>query len=328
MINLSKGFLDLHVHLRGTIGPSLAKLIANRNNDRVDIHPILFSNANKWENFSEFLDAYDAVARVVKTRADLEDVAYNYLASSGSSGTVYVEFMLSPPDLIRAGISYLEQLEALTSAWRRSKEQYGIESRLIVTCVRHFGPEAAIDVAKLASSFPHPYVVGFGLVGDERRYDTKEFARAFQIAKDAGLKLTAHAGEHCPAGTIRDAIINLKLDRVGHGIRAVDDADVVQLLRELNLGLEICLSSNVALGLIRSIEEHPLNTLLSAGIPISLGTDDPAFFWTSPKQEYELAAGITDLGPKVCEKISQHAIEMAFCDDITKAELKKNIALA
>jgi len=204
-----------------------------------------------WPDFSGFLSAYDAVAAVVQNADDLEEVAFSYLAATAAAGTIYVEFMLSPPDLLRNGISYPDQLAALTAAWERSRSQFGIESRLIVTCVRHLGPEAALQAALLASSFTHPYVVGFGLTGDERQFEIGDFAPAFRLARDAGLRLTAHAGEHRGAPSIREAVQCLGLDRVGHGIRAPEDPSVMSFLAEGQIGLEICVSSNLALGLYR-----------------------------------------------------------------------------
>jgi adenosine deaminase len=202
-------YLDLHVHLRGTIGPALAQRLARRRN--YVLETALFDRGRYvWSEFSGFLRAYDAIAAVVQDANDLEEVAFSYLAAAAVAGTIYVEFMLSPPDLLRQGIPYSDQLGALNSAWERSRSQFGIESRLFVTCVRHLGPEAAVQVALLASSLRHPYVVGFGLTGDERQFEVADFARAFRIAKDAGLRLTAHAGEYRDARSIQETVEQLR----------------------------------------------------------------------------------------------------------------------
>jgi adenosine deaminase len=269
-------YLDLHVHLRGTIGPSLARRLARRGNLVLDA-ALSHTGRYMWSDFSGFLRAYDAVAAVVQNAGDLEEVAFSYLAATAAGGTLYVEFMLSPPDLLRNGISYSDQLAALNAARERSRSQFGIESRLIVTCVRHLGPEAALEAALLASSFTHPYVVGFGLTGDERQFAISDFAPAFRVARDAGLRLTAHAGEHCEAPSIREAVECLGLDRVGHGVRAPEDPSVMSFLAERRTGLEICISSNLALGLYASLDDHPLPQIVAAGIAVSLGTDDPGF---------------------------------------------------
>jgi adenosine deaminase len=317
-------YLDLHVHLRGTITPVLARQLGDAAN-RARIQALSGTQPFVWSDFGDFLRLYDIVGSVVQSAADLEEVAYRYLATSAIAGTIYVEFMLSPPDLLRSGIAYPDQLAALSSAWERSRAQYGIESRLIVTCVRQLGPDAAIQAAFQAAAYPHPYVVGFGMTGDERQFEISDFAQAFQVAREAGLRLTAHAGEHRDASTIREAIDYLRLDRVGHGIRAVEDPSVMSLLAKERIGLEICISSNVALGLSASIARHPLPKIMNSDIQISLGTDDPGFFNTSPKQEYKLAAEICHLDQNGLEKISGSAIDMSFCDENTKALLRNRL---
>jgi adenosine deaminase len=143
-------YLDLHVHLRGTIGPSLAQRLARQRNLVLDA-ALCDAGRYIWSDFSGFLTTYDAIAAVVQNASDLEEVAFSYLAAAAAAGTIYVEFMLSPPDLLRNGISYSDQLVALNDASERSRSQFGIESRLIVTCVRHLGPEAALQAALLAS---------------------------------------------------------------------------------------------------------------------------------------------------------------------------------
>jgi adenosine deaminase len=316
--------LDLHVHLRGTIGPCLAQRLARQNQHAFGA---TLSEAQQytWSDFSDFLAVYDAVAAVVRSARDLEEVAFSYLAASAVAGTGYVEFMLSPPDLLRNGISYPDQLAALSAAWERARTQYGIESRLIVTCVRHLGPDAAVQAALQASSISHPYVVGFGMTGDERQFEVSDFIPAFEIARGAGLRLTAHAGEHRDAPSIREAVDRLGLDRVAHGVRAPEDATVMAYLAERRIGLEICISSNLALGLYRSLADHPLPKIVAAGIPVSLGTDDPGFFCTSPSQEYDLAAKICRLDRSGQERISRDAIDLSFCDETTKGHLRNSL---
>jgi adenosine deaminase len=324
-VGLFDMYVDLHVHLRGTIGPSLAQRLAARHGQSRSSEYFAQHIAYNWSGFSGFLEAYDKVAGLVRTATDLEDVAYSYLAASAEQGTAYVEFMLSPPDLLRDGVPYADQLEALTSAWKRSKEEFGIESRLIVTCVRHLGPEAALKAAYLAASAPHPYVVGFGLTGDERQFDVSAFVPAFQIAKDAGLRLTAHAGEHRCAQSIQEAVELLDLDRVGHGVRATEDVSVMSFLADRGTGLEICISSNVALGLYPSVDDHPLRQLLAAGVRIALGTDDPAFFNTTPAKECMLAAQNCSLDKRGVARIMHDSIELSFCDALTKSQLRSRL---
>ena len=171
----------------------------------------------------------------------------------------------------------------------------------------------------MATSIRSDMLVGFGLTGDEHRHEVSEFAEAFRIARAEGLSTTAHAGEHRPAETVIEAIETLQLDRVGHGIRAVESPDVIRQLAEARMPLEICLSSNLALGLYPSIAQHPISRLSEAGCTVVLGTDDPGFFDTDLATEYDLAL---KAHPSLAvERVSGNAIAAAFCDEPTRAVL-------
>jgi len=231
--------------------------------------------------------------------------------------------MLSPPDLARTGVPFSDQLKALRDAAERAEEEWGIHSRLIATAVRHLGPEAAVEAARMAVSMPSEMLVGFGLTGDEHRHEVSEFAEAFRIARAEGLRATAHAGEHRPAETVIEAVETLGLERVGHGVRTVESPDIMRQLVEARMPLEICLGSNLALGLYRSIAEHPVARMADAGCMIVLGTDDPGFFATDLAKEYALALEAT---PRLgIETVSANAIAAAFCDEQTKAILNRSL---
>ncbi|SFM30654.1 adenosine deaminase [Methylobacterium pseudosasicola] len=321
-------YIDLHVHLRGTVRPARARQLARQAGREFDEGLLDEGGAFKWHDFSSFLKTYDRVASLVQDAATLEEVAYGYLKESAELGAIYVELMLSPPDLMRQGVPFHDQISALNSAWERSRSDFGIESRLIVTCVRHSGPDAAMEAARLVAENQHPYIAGFGLTGDERQYDINVFAPAFRVAKDAGLRLTAHAGEHMPASTIVEAVEVLGLHRVGHGVRAVEDKSVVSYLARNRIGLEICISSNLALNLYRNLEEHPIRRLRDGGCLTALGSDDPAFFSSSPTNEYALAAAACSLDMEGLKRISSEAADMSFCDQETKKRLHEKIAIA
>lgn len=312
--------VDLHVHLRGTLVRETVIFLAERN--AVSIPDAILADARYgWHNFATFLKAYDLVTSVVKSATDLEVIAASYLKRCAEQGCRYVEFMLSPPDLARTGVPFDDQLKALSSAADRAAEEWGVHSRLIATAVRHLGPAAAIEAARMATSIQSNMLVGFGLTGDEHMYSVGEFAEAFRIARGEGLRATAHAGEHRPADTIIQAIEMLGLERVGHGIRAVESQGIMRQLAEARMPLEVCLGSNLALGLCRSVTRHPVGILADAGCTIVLGTDDPGFFDTDIAKEHALALQANPrLGVKT---VSANAIDAAFCDQHTKAVLAK-----
>ncbi len=312
-------YVDLHVHLRGTIIAATAERLAQKNGVAIS-EETLRAPGYGWHDFASFLRVYEEVAAAIRTVGDLEEVAYEHLIRVASMGTAYVEFMLSPPHKRRNGISFAEQLGALDRAADRARDLTGIECRVIATAVRQLGPVAAIDSARTAIECRSPRLVGFGLTGDERMYDAAEFRPAFAIARSEGLKATAHVGEHIGPETILPTIEALHLDRVGHGVRAAESQAVMSTLARLGIPLEVCLSSNIALGVCSDIERHPIAALAEAGCVVTLGTDDPGFFSTTPAREYELAQrAVTE--PDVGGRITRAAIGAAFCDERTKARL-------
>jgi adenosine deaminase len=310
--------VDLHVHLRGTLIRETVLSLSERNG--IDMPT---AGRFGWHDFESFLRAYDVVTSVVKRATDLEEVACSYLQRCAAIGGGYVEFMLSPPDLARTGIPFDDQLRALQSAAERASEEWSIHCSLIATAVRHLGPEAAVQAARMATTVRTDILVGFGLTGNENVYSASEFTEAFHIARSEGLRATAHAGEHRPADTIIEAIETLGLDRVGHGVRAIESSNVTRQLADAQIPLEICISSNLALGLYPSINEHPIRGLTEAGCAIVLGTDDPGFFDTDLGQEYACAE---DIGPPLTRMaISATAIEAAFCNHRIKALLRARL---
>jgi adenosine deaminase len=317
--------VDLHVHLRGTIAPDMARYLAARNGVELPCDLFRSDGTYRWSNFSEFLRAYDAVGAVVRTATDLETIAEKYLLTSALEGTIYVEFMLSPGHLANAGIPYEEQIFAVAAAADRARAACGIECRLIATCVRHHGPHAAVGVVKLVTGCPHPIVVGFGMTGNELQYEAIEFKAAFDIARDAGLKLTAHAGEFRGPESVLDSLQHLRLDRIGHGVRSVESPRALEELRLSGVGLEVCLTSNVALGLVTDVDAHPFERLRAAGCVVTLATDDPAYFETSVAREYSLAQQTFGLCERTLKEITHQAISAAFCDEATKAVLLRKV---
>jgi adenosine deaminase len=317
--------VDLHVHLRGTIQPETARHLAAKNGAKLPRKLFRPDGAYRWSNFSEFLHVYNAIGSVIRSAADLEIIAEQYLLASARTGTIYVEFMLSPGHLASVGIPYEEQVVAVAAAADRAKASCGIECRLIATCVRHHGPQAAIDAAKLVAACPHPIVVGLGLTGDERRHEAREFKPAFDLARDAGLKLTAHAGEFRGADSVLDSLQHLQLDRIGHGVRSVESPSVLDQLCLRGIALEICLTSNVSLGLVANLDMHPFELLRGAGCVVTLGTDDPAYFETSAAREYFLAQQTFGLSARTLKEITYQAISAAFCDEVTKTILRRKM---
>ncbi len=196
---------------------------------------------------------------------------------------------------------------------------------MIAVGVRHFGVKAVERIAKEVLSHAHPLVTGFGLAGDEREGHPANFARAFRIASEGGLGLTAHAGEFGGPESVTAALDFLRVKRIGHGVRAIEDQKLMERISEEGIVLEVCPGSNVALGLYSNLRFHPVNLLRRAGCRITLNSDDPPFFRTTIGNEYRSCASVFGWNEDDQRKITRTAVEAAFCDAATKERLLKSL---
>jgi adenosine deaminase len=187
--------------------------------------------------------------------------------------------------------------------------------------VRNLGPELAERAAKLAVLGDDARVVGFGMAGDERRYAPADFARAYDIARDGGLKLTAHAGEFGGAESVREALDRLKLDRIDHGVRAVEDPGLVRRLVAEEVPLAVCPGSNISLGVFPEWGAHSIDRLMKAGVKVNVSTDDPPFFQTSMTDEYANLASAFGYGREELLALSRSGLDAAFCGPEVKTAL-------
>ncbi len=312
---------ELHVHLEGTAPPALVRRLAKRN--RMDLPGEIFGNDGDfhWTDFLHFLKVYDAASSVIRTPEDYRDVTYGYLAGCAEEGAIYVEVMSSPDHAAVAGMSYANHLEGIVAGIEEARADHGIEGRIIVTCVRHFGAEQAMKVVRQVTSHPHPLVSGFGMGGDEAGFPPSQFARAFTYVADSGLPCTVHAGEWAGPEGVREALETLPVRRLGHGVRAAEDEAVVREIAARDITLEVCPGSNLATGLYRSYGGHPLARLRAAGVKTTLNSDDPPYFSTSVGREYVAAARHLDLGEDDLIGFTRNALEAAFVDEPTREVL-------
>ena len=313
---------ELHCHLEGSVPPALARELAARNG--LALPPGLFGKDGHyaWTDFLSFLDAYDRVCGVLRQPRDFGDILYSYLKRTADEGAVYVEMFCSPERPKALGIPYAQWLGALVSAIERARRDFGIEGRIIAICIRHLGPDRALALAQQIVAEPHPYVVALGMGGDEGKFSPADFAPAYRLARDKGLGCTVHAGEVRGPESVWDAIRDLPVTRIGHGVRSIEDPKLVEELVRRGIALEVCPGSNLALGLYPNRDAHPLHRLIAAGVRVTLSSDDPPFFHTTLGAEYDNAG----LDAAALRKITRTAIETSFADEALKAKLLKGIA--
>lgn len=312
---------ELHNHLEGTATPELVKRLAQRRGLELPADLLTEDGKFAWKDFLHFLKVYDAASAVIRAPEDYRDVTYDYLRRCAEEGAIYVETMSSPDHAAMAGMSYQDHLDGIVQGIEDAKRDFGVEARIIVTCVRHFGVARAEDVAKAVVAHPHPLVAGFGMGGDEAGFPPAQFRRAFEIAAEAGLGCTTHAGEWGGPDSIREAIGNLPVTRLGHGVRAIEDAALVQELAERRIALEVCPTSNVALKLYDGYGAHPFPKLRAAGCLVSLNSDDPPYFDATVGGEYEIAQREFGMSDAELLDVTRDALKAAFLDEPTRAAL-------
>src|SRR4051812_28766243 len=249
---------ELHVHLEGAAPPALMRRIAERNG--LAVPPELLADEGDryaWTDFLHFLELYDVAVGLLRTGEDYRDLVHDYLVACAAEGAVYVELTASPDHAAHAGLTDAEHVAALAQGIDDARAETGIEARVVMTAVRNYGVERAEQVARRTVATPHPYVVGFGLAGDEAGPPPEPFAGAFAIAADAGLGCTVHAGEWGGPASIRSALELPGVTRIGHGVRAIEDPALVGELARRGTVLEVCPTSNVVLGVFPSFDAHP-----------------------------------------------------------------------
>ncbi|MTH97491.1 adenosine deaminase [Roseibium sp. RKSG952] len=313
--------VELHCHIEGAAPPSLVKRLAER--DGIDVSRIISPDGKYiWSDFTSFLKAYDLASSVFRTPADYGLLAETYFRMLAAEGAIYGEVFISPDHARAGGLSYQSYVEGIAAGIERAKIDTGIEGRMIAIGVRHFGAGSVERVIKEVLAFQHPMVTGFGLAGDEREGHPANFAKAFRMAKEAGLGLTAHAGEFGGAESVTAALEFLGVSRLGHGVKAIEDKALVRRLVEEGIVLEVCPGSNTALGVYPVLRFHPVNLLRRQGVRITLNSDDPPFFRTTLGKEYSSVAETFGWSFEDQLDVTLTGIEAAFCDEATRQRLR------
>jgi aminodeoxyfutalosine deaminase len=322
---------ELHLHLEGSIEPATAVELAARHGIRLTPQEVVARYAPG--DFRQFLEAFKWITSLLRDPDDYGLVTRHLAERLVQQNVVYAEVTLSAGVMLRRQQDPLANLQAIcdaASSWR----QRGLRLNWIFDAVRQFGGDAALAVARLAAQTPRDSVVAFGMGGDELGLATHELIPAFAFAKKAGLAPLVHAGEIGPAQLIREAIEQLAVVRIGHGIAAMHDEALMDLLTTRGIPLELCLTSNLRTGALacqlgkpalpgrsgscampaaklEAIAGHPLRLFVERGVPVTLSTDDPAMFQTSLNAEYLLAAQASLSAPQLLRLIEasfEHAL--------------------
>ncbi len=317
--------VELHLHLEGGAPPNLIQKISEEKN--IDIRGIFSKDGNyRFNDFSSFLSVYEAATSVLTMPKDFYRLTKAVLEQSAQNGVIYTEIFLSPDFCGGSDVSaWFDYLAAIEEAAMEAKNEWGIAMRGIITCIRHFGPDKAGKAAQCAAETAGEFIRGFGMAGAETVGTQGDYKYSFDLAREAGLKLTTHAGEWGGPESVRQAINDLNVERIGHGVQVIEDIALVQELIERDITLEICPSSNVALSIFPDIKSHPISSLRNMGLKVTVSTDDPPFFNTTICREFELLSDAFSWKDEDFKELNKNAVKAAFCDNRTKVRLLKEL---
>jgi adenosine deaminase len=313
--------VQLHCHLEGTVRPETFRALAQRRD--VDLgerrDP---ARTYAFTTFREFLLLFAQVCKTLREPDDYARIASDYVLDAAAQGVVYAEVFVSPSvwTFFHRELDVRATVEAIRGALDETGRPLGIEVALIADLTRNFGVEQAEASARQAVGLRDLGVIGVGLGGDEANYPAEWYERAYAIAREGGLHGVVHAGEAAGPQSVRAAVEVLGAERIGHGVRAIEDPAVVALLAERRIPLEICPTSNQLTGAAPAEAIHPIAALDAAGCLITLDADDPALFGTTLLAEYQLVERW--LGEDAVIRIAGNAIEASFASEATKAALR------
>ncbi len=315
--------VELHVHLEGTFRPATLLSLARKN--KVALPADDEDGLRRWfrfRDFEHFIEIYITCSKCLREPEDFHVLALDFLAEQAMQNVVYSEVHFTISTHIWNGHDGEAVRQALSEAARDGEKRLGIRMRLIPDIVRNMEVARADATVRWALDDKAGDVVAIGMGGIEVGYSNEPFREHFRSAREGGLHCVAHAGETGGAECIRSALEVIEAERIGHGVRAVDDPDLIAELVRRRIPLEVCPSSNVALGVAPSIEEHPFDRLLRAGVAVTVNSDDPPLFGTNLTREYARLQRAFGYSCEQLARLSLASLEHAFLDDDDRAQLE------
>ncbi|HYY43992.1 MAG TPA: adenosine deaminase [Actinomycetota bacterium] len=315
--------IEIHVHLEGTISPATAvELARNHEVDPSSLPLIDGRYPARFTSFEHFVDVYLAISRLIRTPGDLRTVAAAFARRQAEENVVHTEVTFTAMTHVNNGMDPNEMWEAVAAGLSEAPE--GTEISLIVDAVRNEGPERGHATVALVENAGAP-VCGFGLSGVEGSVPEREFKMLRDAADAMGLGLAVHAGETGSADIVRAALDDLGADRIGHGIAAERDRALIERLRRDGIPLEVCPTSNVCLGVVPSLEEHPFPRLWQQEVNVTVNSDDPPFFWTTLTDELLKASRMAGLGREGVAELQRRAARAAFVSRARREQMVEAI---
>ena len=319
---------ELHVHLEGSIRPATLLALAERNG--VPLPARTLEELRRWfvyRDFDHFIEVYVAITRCLRTAEDYELIAHEFGAEMARQNARYAEVTFSPSTHHHLGVPQDAWLGGLSRGRERARADFGVEINWVFDIVRnHIGDARNAELADyttgVAIEGKHDGVVALGLGGAEVGYPPEPYAPYFERALAAGLHSAPHAGETVGPESVWGALRALGAERIGHGVRSVEDPALVRYLAEHQVPLEVCPTSNLRLGVYPDYASHPLPQLLKAGVPLTVNSDDPPLFNTTMNDEATLLGGVFGLGVGSIDEVLLNGVRHSFLPPERKREME------
>ncbi|HEY7810703.1 MAG TPA: adenosine deaminase [Allosphingosinicella sp.] len=310
---------ELHMHIEGSLEPELMFALAKRNGVAIPYASVEeVRAAYSFSNLQDFLDIYYAGADVLRTEEDFRDLAVAYFDRCAVDNVVHAEIFFDPQTHTDRGVDFHTVMRGLLAGMDEAEVKHGITSKLILCFLRHLDEEAAFATLKLAEPWLGR-IDGVGLDSSELGHPPEKFARVFAAAAAQGLKLVAHAGEEGPPEYVHQALDVLKVDRLDHGNRSMEDAGLVQRLVREGMTLTVCPLSNLKLCVVDDMADHPIDAMLAAGLKVTINSDDPAYFGGYVNANYIAAADARGLSREQLVTLAKNSFTGSFLSDAEKA---------
>ncbi len=310
---------ELHLHIEGTLEPELAFELADRNGADLPFASVdELHHAYRFEDLQSFLNLYYRLTDVLRTERDFTDLAEAYLRRASADGVRHAEIFFDPQAHTARGVPFETVIEGLWAALRDSERRYGITTSLILCFLRDLSAESALETLTAAE----PYldrIVAVGLDSAEVGHPPAKFAAVYERARELGLRAVAHAGEEGPPAYIAEALDVLRVERIDHGIRVLEDPVLVERLVRERIPLTVCPFSNVRLRVVDQLTDHPLRRMLDLGLLATVNSDDPAYFGGYVDENLEGVRKALGLGDDHLRLLARNSFEAAFIDAPTRA---------
>ncbi|MBY7811859.1 adenosine deaminase [Vibrio fluvialis] len=317
--------VELHLHIEGSLEPELMFDLAQRNQIAIPFSsPDEVRTAYQFSNLQSFLDIYYQGANVLIHEQDFFDLTWAYLLRCQQDNVMHTEIFFDPQTHTARGIAFETVINGITQALEKGQQELGISSQLIMCFLRHLSEADAMLTLQQALPYKDK-IVGVGLDSSEQGHPPEKFQQVFRQAREAGFIAVAHAGEEGPALNIRNAIDLLGVQRVDHGVRCVEDAALVQELKQTRMPLTVCPLSNLKLKVFTEMEQHNIVDLLRQGLCVTINSDDPAYFGGYMTDNFMAVANAHPMSHQELAQFTLNAIEASFISAEDKARMSAKV---